>query len=124
MTYYTKEHEWITLTDGKLARVGITDHAQDQLGDIVFIDFTADLADIDAEEEVLTVESVKSVSDVYAPVAGKVVAFNDALDDSPELVNDSPTDEGWMFEIEVNDPADLEKLMNVEQYQAFLEEEE
>ena len=108
----------------KLARVGITDHAQDQLGDIVFIDFTADLADIDAEEEVLTVESVKSVSDVYAPVAGKVVAFNDALDDSPELVNESPTDEGWMFEIEVNDPADLEKLMNVEQYQAFLEEEE
>ena len=124
MTYYTKEHEWITLTDGNLARVGITDHAQDQLGDIVFIDFTADLADIDAEEEVLTVESVKSVSDVYAPVAGKVVAFNDALDDSPELVNESPTDEGWMFEIEVNDPADLEKLMNVEQYQAFLEEEE
>ncbi len=124
MTYYTKEHEWITLTDGKLARVGITDHAQDQLGDIVFIDFTADLADIDAEEEVLTVESVKSVSDVYAPVAGKVVAFNDALDDSPELVNESPTDEGWMFEIEVNDPADLEKLMNLEQYEAFLEEEE
>lgn len=124
MTYYTKEHEWMTLTEGKLARVGITDHAQDQLGDIVFIDFTADLADIDAEEEVLTVESVKSVSDVYAPVAGKIVAFNDALDDSPELVNESPTDEGWMFEIEVNDPADLEKLMNVEQYKAFLEEEE
>ena len=94
MTYYTKEHEWITVTEGKLARVGITDHAQNQLGDIVFIDFTADLGEINAEDEVLTVESVKSVSDVFAPVAGTIVAFNNTLDDSPETVNDSATDEG------------------------------
>lgn len=124
MTYYTKEHEWITVTEGKLARVGITDHAQNQLGDIVFIDFTADLGEINAEDEVLTVESVKSVSDVFAPVAGTIVAFNDTLDDSPETVNDSATDEGWMFEMEVNNPEDLEKLMSLEQYEAFLEEEE
>jgi glycine cleavage system H protein len=122
-TYYTEEHEWVTLIDENVARVGITDHAQSQLGDIVFIDFIAELGDIAAGDDIVTVESVKSVSDVYAPVSGEITKQNDVLNDSPETVNDSAMEDGWMIEIVLSDLSELDKLMDLEAYQTFVEEE-
>lgn len=124
MIYYTKEHEWVKVMDGKLVRVGITEHAQEQLGDIVFVDFTADLGEIATGDDVVTVESVKSVSDVYAPLAGTITAFNEELNDSPETVNESALSDGWMFEMEIADESELEGLMNEEAYETFVAEEE
>lgn len=124
MIYYTKEHEWIKVVDGKTARVGITEHAQEQLGDIVFVDFTAELGEVSVGDEVVTVESVKSVSDVYAPVSGTLTAFNENLNDGPEIVNESAMEDGWMYEIELADEAELEKLLSLEAYEALLTEEE
>ncbi|HJB23667.1 glycine cleavage system protein GcvH [Jeotgalibaca ciconiae] len=123
-TYYTKEHEWLTLVDDKLARIGITEHAQEQLGDIVFIDFTADLGDIASGEEIVTVESVKSVSEVYSPVSGTITKQNEELNDSPEMVNESAMENGWMIEIELSDLNELSELMDLEAYNTFVEEEE
>lgn len=124
MMYYTSEHEWLKMMDETTARVGITDHAQAQLGDIVFVDYTASIGEIAKGEEVVTVESVKSVSDVYAPVSGTITAFNDTLADSPETVNESAITEGWMFEMELSDLSELKSLLSLEQYEALLEEEE
>lgn len=123
-TYYTKEHEWLTLVDDKLARIGITEHAQEQLGDIVFIDFTADLGDIPSGEEIVTVESVKSVSEVYSPVTGTITKQNEELNNSPEMVNESAMENGWMIEIELSDLNELSELMDLEAYNTFVEEEE
>lgn len=123
-TYYTKEHEWLTLVDDKLARIGITEHAQEQLGDIVFIDFTADLGDIASGEEIVTVESVKSVSEVYSPLSGTITKQNEELNDSPEMVNESAMENGWMIEIELSDLNELSELMDLEAYNTFVEEEE
>ncbi|MDE1549741.1 glycine cleavage system protein GcvH [Jeotgalibaca caeni] len=124
MMYYTSEHEWLKMMDETTARVGITDHAQAQLGDIVFVDYTASIGEIAKGEEVVTVESVKSVSDVYAPVSGTITAFNDTLADRPETVNESAITEGWMFEMELSDLSELKSLLSLEQYEALLEEEE
>ncbi len=116
---YTKEHEWV-LVKGSVVRVGISDYAQNELGDIVFVDLPS-VGDVVEEGEGFAVlESVKAVSDVYAPVSGRIVAVNEALEDSPELINESPLDKGWIVEIEVDGPAQTGDLMNEQEYAEYL----
>ncbi len=112
---YTSEHEWVQPVGGRL-RVGITAYAQDALGDIVFVSLPDEGADVTAGSSVGEVESTKSVSDLYAPISGTVVARNEALDATPELVNTDPYGEGWMFEVEPSDPGALDRLLSSEQY--------
>jgi len=120
---YSKDHEWV-LVEGNKVKIGITDHAQDSLGDVVFVDLPEEGDEVTANESFGTVESVKAVSDVYSPVSGKVVESNSALADSPELVNSDPYGEGWMIVVELDDPSQLDDLMSAEEYEAFLKEEE
>lgn len=123
-TYFTEEHEWVKVVEGNTARIGITDHAQEQLGDIVFIDYVADLGEVAKGDDIVTVESVKSVSDVYAPVSGTITKQNDVLNDAPETINESAMVEGWMIELELFDLAELEELMDQAAYEAFVAEED
>ena len=107
--YYTKEHEWVEKITDETVRIGITEHAAEQLGDIVFVDFVADLdAELAKGDESVTVESVKSVSEVYAPVSGTVTKQNEALADSPEIVNAEPFAGGWMYEMSLSDINELD----------------
>jgi glycine cleavage system H protein len=119
---YTKEHEWVRVK-GNVAAVGITDWAQDQLGDIVFIELPEEGEEVEKGDTFGVVESTKSVNDLYLPVSGKVVELNDPLLDSPEIVNEDCYGEGWMIRIEMNDKAELDDLMNAEEYEAFIKEE-
>ncbi|MCQ2319178.1 MAG: glycine cleavage system protein GcvH [Bacteroidales bacterium] len=116
---YTKDHEWIRL-EGETAYVGITDYAQHELGDIVFVDVDTVDETLDAEETFGTVEAVKTSSELFMPVAGKVVEFNEALADAPELVNKDPYGEGWMIKVEVSNAADIEGLLSAEAYNALI----
>jgi glycine cleavage system H protein len=116
---YTKDHEWIKL-NGQYATIGITDFAQSELGDIVYVDVTTLGQELNAHDVFGTVEAVKTVSDLFMPVAGKVVEFNTALESSPEKVNDDPYGEGWMIKIEVKNPADVEGLLTAEQYKELI----
>ena len=115
---YSPEHEWVRVT-GNVARVGITDFAQDSLGDVVFVQLPDVGLDAVAGASVSEIESTKSVSDVYAPVTGVLSAVNGALADQPELVNQDPYGAGWMFEIDVSDPADLDGLLDAAAYRAL-----
>jgi glycine cleavage system H protein len=120
---YTDEHEWVR-TPGEHAgslRVGITDYAQDALGDIVYTQLPEVGATVSAGEPCGELESTKSVSDIYAPVSGEVVAVNPALDDAPELVNGSPYGDGWLFEVVPSDEGELAQLMDASAYQALLD---
>ena len=119
-TRYTRDHEWIRL-EGDTALVGISDHAQEQLGDIVFVELPAVGKKLDKGAEAAVVESVKAASEVYAPVAGEVVAINDALADDPGVVNQSPEGTGWFVKLKVADRADLNSLMDSSAYKTFLE---
>jgi glycine cleavage system H protein len=119
---YTKTHEWAKLEDG-LVVVGISDFAQESLGDVVFVETPEVGREVAAGEAVAVIESVKTASDVYAPVSGKVAAVNEALADEPELVNGDPYNAGWLFKIEPADPAELESLLSPEDYARVLEEE-
>jgi len=116
---YTKDHEWIRL-EGETAYVGITDYAQHELGDIVFVDVDTVDEELEAEETFGTVEAVKTSSELFMPVAGKVVEFNEALADAPELVNKDPYGEGWMIKVEVNNAADIDGLLDAEAYKALI----
>jgi len=116
---YTKDHEWVSL-NGNTATIGITDFAQRELGDIVYIDITSKGKSVAAEEVFGTVEAVKTVSDLFSPVAGSISEVNPLLDAKPELVNSDPYGDGWMVKMTVNDPADVEKLMNAEAYAAVV----
>jgi glycine cleavage system H protein len=118
--YFTDEHEWIEV-DGDVATVGITDYAQEQLGDIVFVELPAQGASIEAGKEAAVVESVKAASDVFSPISGEVVDINLALEEDPSLANASPETDGWFFRLRLSDPAQLQGLMDGERYQAFLE---
>ena len=119
---YTSEHEWCSVADGRV-RVGITDYAQSALGDIVFVQLPALGETVAAGETFGEVESTKSVSDLYAPVSGKVVAINDALDSSPELINSAPFGDGWIIEIEVSDASGaLDDLLDSAAYEALIAE--
>ena len=118
---YTKEHEWIRV-DGDVATCGISDYAQEQLGDVVFVE-VPDIGTFVAQaDEIAIVESVKAASEIYAPVGGEVVAANEALADDPSLVNADPTGEGWFFKLKVAEPAKLEALMDEAAYAAYVEE--
>ena len=120
---YLKSHEWAK-RDGDVVVVGISDHAQDELGDVVYVELPEVGAECQAGDEIAVVESVKAASDIYAPVTGTVVEVNVKLEDSPELVNEAPYGDGWLFKIKASDPAAVESLLNAEQYQAFCEAEE
>jgi len=117
---YSSDHEWVRLEDGKL-KVGITDYAQDALGDVVYVEIPEVGAQVEASAKVSEVESTKSVSDIYAPVAGKVVAVNADLSDSPERLNDDPYGDGWICVIEPDDPSALDALLDVEGYRRLIE---
>ncbi|SHF30174.1 glycine cleavage system H protein [Seinonella peptonophila] len=117
---YTKEHEWVKIEDNQV-RIGITDFAQDELGDIVFVELPEVGQEIKANTSFGNVESVKTVSELYAPIDGKVVAVNEELDGSPENINDSPYEEGWMIIVEPNNVNDVEELLTAEQYKEVIE---
>lgn len=119
---YTKDHEWI-LVEGSSATIGITDHAQDALGDVVFVELPSPDESFSARDVFGSVESVKAVSEIYMPVSGVVATVNEALEDTPELVNSDPYGEGWMVQIRIEDSAELDDLMSAEAYQQFLEKE-
>jgi glycine cleavage system H protein len=120
---YTKEHEWVeVLEGGDRVRVGITDFAQDALGDVVYVDTPELGTEVRAGQPFGEVESTKSVSDVYAPLTGTVVERNDQLGDVPQLVNESPYGEGWMVVIQLTDPSELGQLLNADAYRAFTQE--
>ncbi len=116
--YYTKEHEWVRV-DGETGTVGITDFAQGQLGDIVFVEVPEAGRQVEKGGDAAVVESVKAASDVYAPVSGEVIEGNGALADEPSLVNSDPEGEGWFFKLRLADPGQLEGLMDAEAYRAF-----
>lgn len=119
---YAPSHEWVRV-DGDVATVGITDHAQDALGDLVYVELP-DVGDtVAAQDEAGVVESVKAASDIYAPVSGEIIAVNDALTDSPEIINSDPYHDGWMYKIRMSDPAELEDLLSAEDYDAQVEAE-
>ena len=118
---YTKEHEWVRL-DGDVATVGISDHAQEQLGDVVYVELPEVGTTVERSEQVAVVESVKAASEVYAPVGGEVVEVNGALNDDPSLVNSGAQGEGWFCRLRVKDPGELDKLMDEEGYRAYLAE--
>ena len=119
--YYTDEHEWIDVEDD-VATVGITDYAQGQLGDIVFVELPEVGAMIEQGKDAAVVESVKAASDVYAPITGEVTETNGALEEDPALVNSSPEDGGWFFKMTIAAPAELDKLMDEDGYKAFVED--
>lgn len=119
-TRYTREHEWIRL-EGDTATVGISDYAQEQLGDIVFVELPSVGKKLAKGDEAAVVESVKAASEIFAPVAGEVIAVNDALADAPGTVNEHPEGAGWFLKIKVADEGDFESLMDGEAYRAFLE---
>lgn len=112
---YTKDHEWIRV-EGDVAYVGITDYAQSELGDIVFIDVTTEGETLSAGDVFGTVEAVKTVSDVFIPVSGEVLEFNQALNDAPETVNKDPYGDGWMIKIKMSDSSELNSLMSSDEY--------
>jgi glycine cleavage system H protein len=116
---YTKEHEWVRL-DGNVGTVGITDYAQDQLGDIVFVELPAAGTAVKQMGKFGEIESVKAVSELYSPVTGEVVEANPALASSPERVNDDPYGEGWMLRVRLNDPGEIDKLLSAEDYDDFI----
>ena len=117
---YAATHEWVrTESDGTLT-IGITDHAQDLLGDVVFVELPEAGTDVEAEDSIAVVESVKAASDIYAPVAGTIIEVNEALADAPETVNESPFEDGWFFKIQPDNIADLENLMSADEYEESL----
>ena len=116
---YSKEHEWARRVDGGRVRVGITDFAQDALGDVVYVDLPAAGTAVSAAEAVGELESTKSVSEMYAPLSGTVVAVNEALTDNPQLINDDPYGEGWLIEIEVSDDSEFDSLLDAGAYRSL-----
>ena len=117
---YTKDHEWIKLVDGNTAIIGITDFAQRELGDIVFVDINTVGKRLEAEQIFGTIEAVKTVSDLFSPVAGTILEVNAALNNNPELVNTDPYGEGWMVKIEVSDPQALDALLEAPAYEQLV----
>jgi glycine cleavage system H protein len=116
---YTKEHEWV-LVEGNIGTIGVTDYAQGELGDVVFVDIDPAINEIKKGESIGTIEAVKTVSDIFAPYTGKVVEINEALKDSPEVVNSDPYGKGWMIKVEISDAAELTDLLDSVAYQALI----
>lgn len=119
---YASSHEWARLEDDGTVTVGITNHAQDALGDVVFVELPEVGNTYSAGEEIAVVESVKAASDIYAPLAGEVIAVNEALQDSPEIINESPYDDGWFFKLQPSEVGELDNLLDAEDYDAECED--
>tara|TARA_B100001057_G_scaffold118872_1_gene117523 strand:+ start:1524 stop:1913 length:390 start_codon:yes stop_codon:yes gene_type:complete len=120
---YAGSHEWVSVDDDGIATVGISDHAQEALGDVVFVELPELGANVNAKEEVAVVESVKAASDVYSPLTGEVTEINDVLADAPEIVNSSPYDNGWFFKIAISDETELDELMDADLYKDHCDDE-
>ena len=120
---YASTHEWVRIDEEGIATVGISDHAQNALGDIVFVELPEPGIKVVCKDEVAVVESVKAASDIYAPISGKIVEINEALIDSPEIVNATPYENGWFFKLRPSDMAELDDLLDAESYQELCEEE-
>ena len=116
---YTDSHEWLKV-EGEIAKVGITDHAQSEMTDIVFVELPEVGKEVKKGDELCVVESVKSVSELYAPVSGKIANVNKKLEDTPETINESPYDEGWLVEIEVNDKSEIDSLLDADSYKKII----
>ncbi|APU68693.1 MAG: glycine cleavage system protein GcvH [Bacteroidota bacterium] len=116
---YTKDHEWVRV-EGDVATIGVTDFAQGELGDIVYVEVETLDDTLEKEEVFGTVEAVKTVSDLFMPVSGEIVEFNDSLEDEPEKVNDDPYGEGWMIKVKLSDPSEVDSLLTAEQYQEVI----
>ena len=121
---YTKSHEWVRVDDDGIATVGITDHAQELLGDLVFVELPEVGAELGAGAECAVVESVKAASDVYSPVTGEVIEANELLADSPETINQDAYEEGWIYRVRLSDPSELDALMDADAYAEHAESEE
>jgi len=119
---YSEEHEWVRLEDDGSVVIGITDHAQEALGELVYVEQPDDGADMAKGDACIVIESVKAASDVYAPISGKLVATNEALADEPELVNQSPYEDGWLVRIDPTEPTELDELMDADAYGQFIAE--
>lgn len=119
---YTKEHEWARI-EGNIVTIGITDYAQDSLGDVVYLELPGDGAAVTKDETFGVVESVKAVSDLYSPISGTVIEINDALVDSPEVINDDPYGDAWMLKVEMNNSAEMKELLTADEYKKYVEEE-
>ena len=120
---YTKDHEWIRV-DGNTGTIGITDHAQKELGDIVYVELPKSGDEVTAAETFGSVESVKAVSEIFSPVTGEVTAVNNKLQDHPELLNSDPHSEAWLIRVHLSNPKEVEKLMSSEEYEAYIREAE
>jgi glycine cleavage system H protein len=119
---FSKEHEWVRVS-GNIATVGVSDYAQDQLGEVVFVELPDEGEEFEKDDAFGVIESVKSVNDIYAPLSGKIVEVNDPVVDSPEVVNEDPYGEGWLVKIEISDPKELGELMSAKDYEAYIKEE-
>ena len=119
---YTASHEWVRLEDDGTVTIGITDHAQELLGDVVYVELPEVDSEVALEDELAVVESVKAASDIYAPLSGTIIAVNEDLEDAPETVNSSPYDDGWMFKMKPSEPSELDGLMDSESYQNEIED--
>jgi len=119
---YSESHEWAELLDDGLVRVGISDHAQEQLGDLVFVELPEEGAEVSKGEACAVVESVKAASDIYSPISGEVVKVNEALTDTPEMVNSDPYGDGWLFTIKPSDEDEIDELMDADAYREHFED--
>lgn len=119
--YYTKEHIWVKI-EGDIATIGITDYGQHQLGDVVFIDMPEMGREIESGEVIASVESVKAISEVYAPLTGKIIEISEDLSNDPSTINSDPYGDGWICDIQIKDPTEVEDLMTADDYRAYLEE--
>lgn len=120
---YVSSHEWVRDEGDGMVTVGITDHAQDSLGDVVYVELPEVGAELSAGDEAGVVESVKAASDIYAPVSGSVAAINEELEETPELINNSPYGDGWFYKLALSDPGELENLLSADDYQRVVEDE-
>ena len=116
---YTDEHEWVKI-DGNLATIGITDYAQGELGDIVFIEYPELISSYNKGESIGTIEAVKTVADIYMPLSGMIIELNEVLNDNPDIVNSNPFDEGWMLKLQISNMDENLNLMNAEKYKTFI----
>ena len=119
---YSEEHEWIKV-EGKIATVGVTDYAQDQLGEIVYVELPSEGEEFSKSDTFGSVESVKSVNDIYMPISGRIAEINDPLTDGPEIINEDPYGEGWMIKIEISDKNEVKALMSASEYKSYISEE-
>jgi glycine cleavage system H protein len=119
---FSKEHEWVRIS-GNIATIGVSDYAQDQLGEVVFVELPDEGEEFEKDDAFGVIESVKSVNDIYAPLSGRIVDVNDPVVDSPEIVNEDPYGEGWLVKIELSDPKELGELMSAKDYEAYIKEE-